>query len=523
MIDFFRQISKNDYTNVPNCYGLMATPELEELGIPRLIRYPQLALRGQGALVAVIDTGINLLSPHFLYEDGSTKVAALWDQTDTAEPPVGENGFLPYGRYWSREEINEALAAAPGTLPADEEGHGSFLAAVAAARENAETGFMGAAPDSELLVVKLKQAAPRWRDYYILPDGVWACQEDDLVKALDFSIKEAERMQRPVSVCLGIGTNLGGHDGSSILERKISDYSLKTGVSIHIAGGNEEIAGHHFRGILPEGSNYTPVNFNVAEGEEGFVMELWGRPPVLYTISLTSPGGEQIDKLQLRQGELRRIELFPEETVLEIQSFLGESPGGDQVIRIRFAGPSPGTWQMRVYGEYESDQGAGAVTREFDLWMPISNFMKEETFFLNAAVDETITSPGNAFYCITYTPYDTTNDSLYLRAGRGYTRDGRVKPDLAAPGVAVSVPADLPGGRQKVRSGSSIAAAFGAGLGALMGEWAVVNGNDPDYNGQKLRSYLIQGAVRSGAYSYPNREWGYGIANIYNAFLALRG
>jgi len=55
-----------------------------------------------------------------------------------------------------------------------------------------------------------------------------------------------------------------------------------------------------------------------------------------------------------------------------------------------------------------------------------------------------------------------------------------------------------------------------------VGEWAVVKGNDPDYNGQKLRYYLIQGAVRTGPFLYPNREWGYGIVNIYDAFLTLR-
>ena len=149
---------------------------------------------------------------------------------------------------------------------------------------------------------------------------------------------------------------------------------------------------------------------------------------------------------------------------------------------------------------------------------------------------DTLTSPGDAFYGITYVPYEVNTESLYVRASQGYTRDGRVKPDLAAPGVNVHIPAptavrrpeqggaqESGGSRREVsRSGSSVAAAFGAGIGALMQEWAIVKENDLSLNGQNMRFYLIQGAVRSGAYEYPNREWGYGIVNLYDAFLSMR-
>ena len=55
-----------------------------------------------------------------------------------------------------------------------------------------------------------------------------------------------------------------------------------------------------------------------------------------------------------------------------------------------------------------------------------------------------------------------------------------------------------------------------------MQEWAIVQGNDLSLNGQNMRFYLIQGADRPGAYDYPNREWGYGMVNIYDAFLSMR-
>ena len=337
--------------------------------------------------------------------------------------------------------------------------------------------------------------------------------------AIRYVIGQAAALQRPLSVCIGIGTNLGGHSGNGSLERYISNYSLLPGISFHIAAGNEGINGHHFRGNVPAEQEYTAVEFNVAEGENGFIMELWGNAPDVFSVGLVSPGGENVERIQLKFNEFRSIRFFPENTVLQIRSFVGETAGGEQVIRMNFRAPAAGLWRLLVYGE-------GPGNRTFDLWLPIGNFLKEDTFFVSPDAEETLTSPGDAFYGITYVPYDAAGENLYVRASQGYTRDGRVKPDLAAPGVNVSIPsaaaASTDGRRTVSRSGSSVAAAFGAGIGALLQEWALVEGNDLSLNGQNMRFYLIQGADRPGPFTYPNREWGYGMVNVYDAFLSLR-
>ena len=67
----------------------MDTRELEETGVLRVRRSPQLGLRGQGVLIGVIDTGIDLTDRMFRYEDGGTKVAALWDQSGQSKPETG--------------------------------------------------------------------------------------------------------------------------------------------------------------------------------------------------------------------------------------------------------------------------------------------------------------------------------------------------------------------------------------------------------------------------------------------------
>lgn len=502
-----------DYNKVPRLYGLMDSRELEETGVLRVRRSPQLGLRGQGTLIGIIDTGITLTSKQFRYEDGGTKVVSMWDQSDqTGERPVKYS----YGREWSRTAIDEALANDPQTLPKDENGHGTFLAAVAAGREDEEAGFSGVAPDSELVVVKLKRPKQYLLDFYSIRDDVWACQEDDVMLAIRYILDVSTALQRPVSICLGIGTNLGGHSGNGSLERYLSQNSLLPGISFHIASGNEGISGHHYQGKVPEGNEYETVEFNVAEGEAGFIMELWGNAPVTFSVGMISPGGEKVERIQLKLNEFRSIRFFPENTILQIRSFVGETVGGEQVIRMNFRSPAAGLWRLLVYAQGNGD-------RMYNLWMPITNFLKEETFFVNPQAADTLTSPGDAFYGITYVPYDVETDSLYVRASQGYTRDNRVKPDLAAPGVNVHIPSPVGENRGEIsRSGSSVAAAFGVGIGALMQEWAIVKENNLSLNGQNMRFYLIQGASRTGAYAYPNREWGYGIVNLYDAFLSMR-
>lgn len=50
-------------------------------------------------------------------------------------------------------------------------------------------------------------------------------------------------------------------------------------------------------------------------------MELWGDEPNVYTIGILSPGGENIERMQLKMGEFRSVRFFPEDTLLEIRSF----------------------------------------------------------------------------------------------------------------------------------------------------------------------------------------------------------
>lgn len=99
---------------------------------------------------------------------------------------------------------------------------------------------------------------------------------------------------------------------------------------------------------------------------------------------------------------------------------------GEQLIVIRMAYPSPGIWRIRVYGS----QFLHGV---YNIWLPVTGFLSPDTVFLNSNPDITVTDPGNAEIPITTGAYNTRNRSIYIDSSRGYTRNGRIKPDLAVP------------------------------------------------------------------------------------------
>jgi hypothetical protein len=129
-------------------------------------------------------------------------------------------------------------------------------------------------------------------------------------------------------------------------------------------------------------------------------------------------------------------------------------------------------------------------------------------------------SLGNARTPITVTAYNNADDTLYLNASRGYSRTGVIKPDIAAPGVNIIGPTADQGFAEI--TGTSPAAAHTTGVAAMLLEWAIVNGNQPALNTVDMKIFMIRGARRDLEIKYPNRDWGYGILDVFNIFDSLR-
>ncbi len=508
-----RSVQQYGYSVIPNCYGLVSSKSLEATGIEKLRRIPVFNLRGEGVLIGIIDTGIDYTNQVFRKADGGSKIAALWDQTI-------ESGNYPtpalYGTQYFTEDINRALNS-PNPLEVvpsvDTNGHGTMLAGIAAGREVPESDFSGVAPDADLIVVKLKQVKQAIRDYFIIPGNVECFQENDIIWAVQYIVDTARKLRRPVSICIGLGSTQGSHDGRGALSNLISTAGDFTNVGITVAAGNEGNAARHFYSEINSNIGYSTVELIVGENEPGFTMELWGKAPNTYSIDILSPTGEYIPRIAEGLRVSREITFVFERTTILVDYQMVESSTGDQLIFFRFRNPTAGTWTFKVYTR-------GDLLGTFNIWLPLSGFVSEGTIFSQPDPYTTITSPGNSSVPITVTAYSPDNNTLYRRSSKGYTRSNIIKPEFAAPGVNIQAP-DLHNGFTYT-TGTSAAAAHTAGVVALCFEWAIVRGNYPGIDTVETKGFLIRGAQRNPRLAYPNRDWGYGILDLYSSFNALR-
>lgn len=504
------------YRFMPKLYGLMQNDfdsvSLEKSGIISVQRQP-LSLTGQGVVLAFVDTGIDYRNAVFRREDGSSRILALWDQTiQTGTPP---EGFF-YGSEYLREDINRALESENPyeTVPSrDENGHGTAMASVAAGSVlGGGREFRGAAPDADIVVVKLKECKTYLRDYYLISDEP-AYSETDVMLGVKYIQQFLVSFERPVVLCLGIGTNWGDHTGASPLARYLSALAARRSMEIVICGGNEGNAGHHYRGRLEPGNrgmNYSDVEIRVGDGARGIFLEFWGNVPDAYAVEIRSPGGETLSGANPNFGQSIAYQFVYERTKIEIYNVQVESNAGEQLILMRFTLPTAGIWRVRVSGAREIQNGT------FHMWLPITRFLTTDIYFPESTPEVTLTEPSNGVNVITVSTYNDENNSFYIASGRGLTRNGRIKPDLAAPGVSVStVRGDY--------TGSSIAAAICAGAIAQFMQWAVVEENRVFVTSLDVRNYLIRGAAREADIVYPDKMWGYGRLDIEGTFDAIAG
>ena len=520
------------YYMIPSLFSPLDYNAMEASGILSAFNSPALNNQGKGVLIGLVDTGIDYRSPLFQNPDGTTRIAGIWDQSVPIEEdvlPAGVPDYYPmggssYGTEYTREQINEALASDdPLSLVPTQDtiGHGTFLAGLAAGSSIPQEDFTGAAPEAELAVVKLKPAKKYLRDFYLIPSDAPAFQENDIMMGIKYLRMMADRLKKPLVILLAMGSNSGSHIGTSPLSQVTQNYSGFFGIITVIACGNETGAAHHVYASIPAGTEYEDVEIRVGkeEAERGFVLELWAADADTYTVGFISPSGERISRIPIIANNETSIPFLLDATTITVNYHLIEAESGSQLIFMRFQTPAAGIWTVRVYNTQR-------FKGTFHMWLPVQGMISEETVFLRPDPSSTITVPGNSRLPITVGAYDTSTGGIYIHSSRGFTPNQIVKPELAAPGVNILGPSvgrkpgsDTP---MTTRTGTSAAAAITAGAAANLLGWGIVEGNYPTMSEASVKSYLIRGAQRNPALTYPNREFGYGTLDLFQTFLRLR-
>jgi minor extracellular serine protease Vpr len=490
-----------------------------------------LPYRGQGVILGVYDTGIDWTHRDFVNLPDTTlsRILVIWDQTLT---PVGSEtspaGFS-YGVEYTKAQIEDELDGTPAGFvrTVDVNGHGTHVAGTAAGNGGALHGkYAGVAPLADIIVVK---------------GGDGSFNETRMIDGLTYAGQKAAALGKPVVINYSIGGQTGPHDGKRTYEVAMNDFVLTPGRVVVVSAGNEGDVPIHVSGSIDGGSTevltvtvptYTPKS---GADNDQFTLDIWfpGNPDVTATvtsptpISFTRTAGEIGDGLNAADG------------TITLWNYLSSLNGHRNVyanVHDKTAStPKAGTWTVSI-----TNNSGSPIT--YDGWLPDRTVGSSTVTVAGGNTDKTVGMPGTSAGAITvgayatkwgwpvytgqyfaYTALDRT-DNIALFSSRGPTRDGRMKPDIAAPGQgtssvlssSVDTTGDAgsihPGQKHWLLQGTSMAAPHVAGACALM------LGAKSTLTASQIKT-LMGATANSDAFAtgLPDNTWGYGKLDIVEA------
>ncbi|WP_242980569.1 S8 family peptidase [Clostridium vincentii] len=485
--------------NVNNIVELARSPNIQYIELPKSLYLTDVrsngaacvprvqseyGLLGDGTVIGFIDSGIDYTHPAFRNEDGSTRIDYIYDLSLS-------------GAIYNRELINQALNSPdPSTVvPSyDLQEHGTHVAGIACAGGTIAPQYYGVAPKSSIIMVKCTR-------------GNFALSTQ-IMRGMKFLVDKGKELNKPLAVNISLSTNDGAHNGSSLLEQYINTVATLERITIVIAAGNEGDAGHHIGGTLLQEKT---ISFNVADDETAVIINLYKSVLPKVSIELITPMGKSTGALIVEEGyedgviSQNRYEIYNTgPKPFDINGEIGISlvSGGNYIVS--------GQWtiKLKVINEF---QGL------FDMWLPIVEGLNQRTRFLQPTSNNTLGIPATAKSIISVGSYNYITQTVSSFSGRGkITLYEEFKPSVVAPGEGIV--STIPNESFDTKSGTSMATPHVTGIAALMMEWGISKGNDPFLYGDRLKYYLIVGAVKNRSNSiYPDISWGYGEVCAYNS------
>ena len=477
--------------------------------------------KGDSALVAVIDDGIDVLHEAFRDAHGNARIESIWDQTDRTGPPPTIAGRSLYGTVHTSAQIdgyiksgvvpsglgrNTVVRNATGQVVSG--GHGTHVASIAAGRATPHFAG-GVAPEAKIVVViteiQVNPADPRSIGY-----------STNHVDALGYLESEADRLNLPVVVNVSQGMNAGAHDGTSNLEAAFDNFSeggRQPGRAIVKSAGNERgFDGHAKFAMLPNSAEVlTWASRRQHSGPD--VVELWFRASDNLKFCLIDPNGEKAPWVEADDAAAGQFTASGYPYSISYEKFHWDN--GDSRVLVHVMRGSQrwidiGDWRLDVHSDVVQSDGWVHAWLERDNSRPIrfTNHQSEEFTLSIPGTARTVIAVGSVS---SHMPATVAAYSSY-----GPTRDQRDKPDLVAPGEGIVAAEGGTAQGAMAMSGTSMAAPHISGAIALLfsaqEKQMKTNPNTTQLNAAQIRAALGQSSQNFNGRS--TASLGYGVLDV---------
>ncbi|HEV7913644.1 MAG TPA: S8 family serine peptidase [Albitalea sp.] len=440
------------------------------------------AAGGKGVVVGIVDFGGDFAHENFMKPGRKTRLRALWNQND---PKVVAGATPKYGVVHRPAAINAALKKsnpyAALEYPIEAAAHGTHVMDIAAGNGRG-SAVPGMAPAADLVFVELASSDVPWEGPEVVNKSFGDSVQ--LLEAIAFIFTDAGK--RPCVVNMSLGTNGGPHDGSTLVEQGI-DRLVRAAPNraVVISASNSFADGIHAQGNVPAGAPFDlQVRTLPGQSTEDEV-EIWYPGAHRLSVELIAPDGSSVGVVGA--GDSAAIERVPgQPPVGVIANRLDDPNNHDNVINVWLAGSMPkGIWSLRLVG--------GPVPVPFHAWIE-RNDSAQASFATARDDSHTLGSISCGHESIVVASYDAHKASLPTSffSSAGPTRDGRQKPELAAPGHAVVAARSKSKTGTTTMSGTSMASPAVAGLVALV--LAEAHARGKPLSSAQIRDVLIKSA-----------------------------